>query len=228
MDIKKCTKCQIEKNIDLFSKNQKQCKECVKQYYQKDKEKIKLKTKNRYENNKSLILDNQRQYYQENKENRINYQKQYSLENKDKIQQNNKIYYQENKDKIKYRAKEWIKNKYKNNEEFRIQTKLNLQIIKYLRQSQNITKLPSILGYNVNDFIKKVGSPKNNEDIDHKVPISWFEKETPISIIWSLENLQILESTINKSKSNHYTHSISDEYKQSILKYIKTKYKNKL
>jgi Zn ribbon nucleic-acid-binding protein len=228
MDIKKCTKCQIEKNIDLFSKNQKQCKECVKQYYQKDKEKIKLKTKNRYENNKSLILDNQRQYYQENKENRINYQKQYSLENKDKIQQNNKIYYQENKDKIKYRAKEWIKNKYKNNEEFRIQTKLNLQIIKYLRQSQNITKLPSILGYNVNDFIKKVGSPKNNEDIDHKVPISWFEKETPISIIWSLENLQIIESTINKSKSNHYNHPISDEYKQSILKYIKTKYKNKL
>ena len=110
MEIKKCNKCQIEKNINLFSKNQKQCKECVKQYYQKDKERIKLKTKNRYENNKALILDNQKQYYQKNK------------------------------DKIKYIAKEWIKNKYKNNEEFRIQTKLNLQIIKYLRQHQNINK----------------------------------------------------------------------------------------
>jgi Zn ribbon nucleic-acid-binding protein len=228
MELKQCNKCQTEKNIGLFSKNQIHCKECKKQYYQNDKERIKIKTKNRYENNKYLILDNQKQYYQENKENRIKYQKQYNLENKEIKQQNSKQYYQENKEKIKYRVKEWIKNKYKNNEEFRIQTKLNLQIIKYLRQSQNITKLPSILGYNVNDFIKKVGSPKNNEDIDHKVPISWFKKETPISVIWSLENLQIIESTINRKKNNHYSHPISENYKQLILKYIKEKYQYKI
>jgi hypothetical protein len=228
MESKKCTICNILKNDEDFAKNQNQCKQCKREYYQKDKERIKLKTKNRYENNKSLILDNQKQYYQENKENRIKYQKQYSLENKDKVQQHSKQYYQENKEKIKYRVKKWIKNKYQNDEEFRLQTKLNLQIIKYLRQNQNINKLPSILGYNVNDFIKKVGSPKKNEDIDHKIPISWFKKETPISIIWNLENLQIINSSINRSKSNHHSHSTTENYKETIKEYIKDEYKNKL
>ena len=76
--------------------------------------------------------------------------------------------------------------------------------------------MPSILGYNVDDFIKKVGSPKKNEDIDHKIPISWFKKETPISIIWNLENLQIIDSSINRSKSNHHYHPITENYKETI------------
>jgi len=225
MESKKCTICSILKNNECFAKNQNQCKQCKKEYYQKDKERIKLKTKNRYENNKSLILDNQKQYYQENKENRIKYQKQYSLENKDKVQQHSKQYYQENKDKIKYRVKEWIKNKYQNNEEFRLQTKLNLQIIKYLKQHQNINKIPLLLGYNINDFISKIGSPKNGEDIDHKIPKSWFVEGTPVNIIWHLDNLQIIDSKINRSKSNHYSSHITDEYAFIIYKHLKEKYK---
>lgn len=227
MNTQKCTTCENDKLIIDFSKNQKQCKECKNQYYQKNKEKIKESAGLKYLNNKEKLLEIQKQYYQNNKEKRNNYQKNYSQTiHPDLKKQKNKEYYQKNKEKIKYKAKEWIKKKYKEDETFRLKTKLNLQIIKYLHQHQNLKKLPEILKYNINDFIKKIGSPKPNEDIDHKIPLSWFKEGTPVYIMWHLDNLQLLDKKENRSKSNHFSHFIPNSYKEIIKEHIKDKYKN--
>jgi hypothetical protein len=223
-----CSKCKEDKNLECFSKNQKQCKACKKEFYIKNKEKIVVKSKKTYANNKSIVLEKQKEYYKNNKIERKLYQKNYEILNKDKIQKYNEEYYQKNKEKIKKSSTEWIKEKYKNNQEFRIQTKLHLQIVKYLHQHQNINKIPQILGYEIKDFINKIGSPKKGYDIDHKIPLSWFENFTPINIIWDLRNLHIIKSQENKKKGNRFAHPITEEYKNSIKQYIKTKYQSKL
>jgi hypothetical protein len=225
MNTQKCTTCGDDKLIIYFSKNQKQCKECKKQYYQNNKEKIKESSGLKYLNNKEKLLLLQKQYYQSNKEKRNNYQKIYSQNiHTDVKKQKNKEYYLKNKEKIKYRSKEWFKKKYKEDETFRLKIKLHLQIIKYLHQHQNIKKLPEMLKYNISDFIKKIGSPKSNEDIDHKIPLSWFKEGTPIHVIWHLDNLQLLDKKENRSKSNHFSHPVSNSYKKIIKEYIKDKY----
>lgn len=223
-----CTKCQIDKTLEYFSKNQKHCKVCRKEFYLNNKEKVLTKQKSYYSENKDIVLKKAKEYYQGNREERKLYQKKYESLNKEKILEYNREYYQKNKEKIIKNSIEWIKEKYKNNKEFRVQTKLHLQIIKYLNQHQNLNKIPLLLGYQIEDFIDKIGSPKKGYDIDHKIPLSWFEKSTPISIIWDLRNLHIIKSQENRKKGNRFAHPITEEYKNSIKQYIKTKYQSKL
>ena len=94
--------------------------------------------------------------------------------------------------------------------------------------SEKNLKTEELLGYNFTQFEEKIGTPLPNQQLDHKIPLSWFIDETPVSILFSLENLHYIDENINKTKSNSYCDKVSNEYKQSILKYIKTKYKNKL
>lgn len=80
MEIKKCTKCTIEKDISNFSKNgntlRSQCKDC-----------INIKNKLYYINNKqSIILHNQK-YYRENYQSEYNKQKEYIINNDLQVQQ---------------------------------------------------------------------------------------------------------------------------------------------
>lgn len=60
-----------------------------------------------------------------------------------------------------------------------------------------------------------------NTEIDHKVPISWFIKETPTQIINDLRNLHPLLKEENGKKSATFCHSISFEYFNEIFPYIK-------
>jgi hypothetical protein len=216
-----CTKCKKNKPLKEFSKNQKQCKICKNSFYKDNKEYIKSKSKQYYIDNKDPISESRKLYYQQNKESRNLYQRGYGIVNKGKILEYKRKYYFKNKKKIKSYVNEWTKNKYKNDEKFRINTKLNLQIIKYLHQHQNITKLPLILGYNVEEFIERIGTPKKGFDIDHKVPLSWFKETTPIHIIWDLRNLQIITKKENRSKGNKFNHPIEESYKKIILEHLK-------
>lgn len=219
-----CFRCKKDKPLNLFSKQQRDCKECKKIQYQLNKENIKLKQKEYYENNKEIISKKSKVLYENNPQLYSNRVKKYVENNPQKIKESNKKYYQKNKAKIKETTKEWIKKKYASDKEFRIQTKLNLQIIKYLRQHQNVNKLPKLLGYSVKDFINEIGSPKKGYDIEHKIPKSWFKEGTPISVIWDLRNLQILLSKENKSKGNRYYHPIKEDYRKEIKGFIKEKY----
>jgi hypothetical protein len=112
MEMKKCNKCDIEKDLELFNKDKSSkdghrsnCKECnkndrlknkekSKDYRLKNKEKIREYGKNRkfeperkreyYLLNKEEILLNRKEYYKENRDQKLEYQKKYQKNNKDK------------------------------------------------------------------------------------------------------------------------------------------------
>ena len=60
----------------------------------------------------------------------------------------------------------------------------------------------------------------NNIEIDHKIPISWFKKETPSYLINDLRNLHPLSFKDNRKKAATYCHPISFDYFNDILSYI--------
>ena len=100
--MKKCSKCNIEKEDIYFYKDKNKCKDCCKEYYLHNKDKI-------------------RDYYKE-------YNKEYNLKNKDKI----KDYYKNNKDKIKIKSKDYYENNkdkkkeyYENNKDIKKEYRLN-------------------------------------------------------------------------------------------------------
>lgn len=102
-----CSKCKIEKDIILFSKNKKRkdgldcrCKNCAKEYYIKNKEKILSNVKQKYIKNKKEILLYQKEYYDKNKDYVKNRVKKYANKNKEKIKEYCKKYLINNREKI--------------------------------------------------------------------------------------------------------------------------------
>ncbi len=104
---KKCSTCGEEKELSEFSraKNKKdgfssQCKECVKNYYNKNKEKMAANQKTYYEANKEKIAKYMEAYSEANKEKRAKYHKAYREANREKINEIRRNNYKANKEKI--------------------------------------------------------------------------------------------------------------------------------
>lgn len=134
METKRCTRCGVDKPLEMFCKDKKTkdglnfwCRECVKkylesikdkksemdkQYREKNKEKIREQQKKYREENKERISQKQKEYRENNKEKIALYKKEYSRKNKDKIDKRVKEYKQKNREKISKRYSEYyIKNK---------------------------------------------------------------------------------------------------------------------
>ena len=123
-----------------------QCKECGKEYREKNKDKRKKYNKEYYEKNKDKIIEYKKEYREENKDKIKERQREWNKNNKDKI----KEYYEENKDKIKERQRKYYeKNKdkvleynkkwHKNNPE-KLFNKHNRRRSKLENQGRGITK----------------------------------------------------------------------------------------
>jgi len=78
--MKKCTKCNVEKDFIEFNKSKKSkdslypsCKECAKKYVFENKEKISLRNKLWFENNKEYKIQYDKEYKQKNAQKYIDY-----------------------------------------------------------------------------------------------------------------------------------------------------------
>jgi hypothetical protein len=216
--MKVCKKCNIEKPLTEFHKNRSikdgyalYCKTCSinkhKTYYQNNKEVIKQKTNIYYQNNKETILEKSKTKPSYHKSNPNYYQN----------------YRKKNKNKLNEYFVEWRKNN-------KSAYSLRIQIWWWVKKRgvEKTAKTEELLGYSFKQFEEKIGLPLPNQQLDHKIPLSWFINETPINILFSLENLQYIDESINRTKSNSYCDNVSNEYKQLVFKYIKEKYKNRL
>lgn len=224
--MKICCECNIEKNLDQFSKNKNikggfnnRCKVCCsvrnKKRYELKKEDIKIKCNQYYYNNKETIKNKQTgklNSYQKNKEWHIKYREKH----KEKYLQYIKEYQKINQP-IKYATDPIYKTK----------KLIGNQIRNFLKGNKN-KKTEILLGYSYQEFVEKIGIPKKSEHIDHKIPMSWFEDNTPVNIIWNLHNLQIVDKKYNQTKLNLFHDSIPQEYLNKIKKYIKKQYETKL
>jgi hypothetical protein len=178
--MKLCKKCNTTKEFLEFSKKKSNkdglnnwCKECNKEYL-----------KNYYLENKDYLNDKTKSNYQIKSEYYKLKSKEYRNENKEYYSEYHKNYYLDNKEDL-----------------------LDYKKGHYLNNNSTI----EMLGYSSNDLKRHMellfldGMSWENWGewhIDHKIPVSKFDKETPMTIVNNLNNLQPLWALDNLSKSN--------------------------
>jgi len=211
--------------------NKGKMKEYLKKYYENNKDDLTNKNKERYESKKVEYNENRRYRYNENPEIRETISKrgkEYRTDNKNKVTLSKKKYYEENKEYIK----EWKKNYYnlikestdykeRRNKNMKEWSKKNPHIVAWRNTLRRVlyyfnikkcNKTIDILGYSADDFRKNIESKFlegmkwdnwGEWHIDHIIPVSRFDKETPPSIVNSLSNLQPLWANDNYIKSDN-------------------------
>lgn len=188
-----------EKSKENYSNNKEEKLEYVKEYNRLNKEKINQRRKKYREDNKDIIKEKENQYYINNKEKKIEYQYKYKKENTDKIKEWQNNYRKNNKDKI-YKSKlKWIKDNphitsWRNllkNTLIRLNTKKEDKTIELLGYSATELK------FHIENLFTPGMSWENYGDwhIDHIKAVCKFDKDTPVHIVCSLDNLQPLWST---------------------------------
>ena len=218
-----CTKCGEEKDISEFSpsyktkdgtqKYESTCKEC---YRKIDKERRKEDPIYREKKNTSC-----RKSYHNNREKRLEQKKEYHIKNREVILVKKRIYQQDPVRKEYRRI--WMKNYFKNNKDkrqlYRDKTKyiaIWRQLLRDIFIDANKRKQKYIieqLGYNTVELhnhlesLFKEGMTWENYgewQIDHKKPLSAFDKDALPSEVNALSNLQPLWKIENQQKFNHW------------------------
>lgn len=228
VQLKYCNNCKCEKNILEFSKNKSKkdgfsdwCKQCNKEYksnyYKKNRKKLIEKVSIYYENNKEKIKDRLKEYY--SKPEITKHVKEYKS-------QYTKEYYSKNKDKINEYHKNYIKNKYENNIDFRLRICISKSISHHVKK--NTESCLKYLPYTIEELRKHLesqfeswmdwdnyGRVSNNRktwQIDHIIPQSalpYFSmSDENFKKCWALENLRPLEAIANIKKSNKFSGKI--------------------
>ncbi|MCK9417168.1 hypothetical protein M0Q97_10980 [Candidatus Dojkabacteria bacterium] len=185
-----------EKSKKYYIENENQKKEYSKKYNNKNKEKIKERRKKYREINQEKIKEREKKFYIKNKENRINYQYKYKEEYPDKIKEWQSNYRKKNKSKI-YLSKLEYNKKNPHIIAWRNILKNTLKRIGKIKEDRT----NKMLGYSaleLKEYIEKLFTPEMTWDnygewhIDHIKPVSSFNKDTNVSIVCSLDNLQPL------------------------------------
>ena len=230
---KVCSKCNKKKILDDFHKQKggylgrrANCKICSKKTNDMWNKNNPNYYKNYYKNNPKKIRESSLKYYYNNKDKYIEYNKVYHKNNYDKLNEYGKEYYKKNKNELNEYGKEYYKNnKNKFREYARNRYKKNIEhaSIKWMRNFLYRTekhgfkknKMNTIMefGYTPKQLILRIecqfkeGMSWDNRSewhIDHKKPISKFNKNMNPRIINMLCNLQPLWKNENLSKSNNF------------------------
>lgn len=209
-----CTECNIEKDIIEFSKKniingiqkyQSKCKCCINTYASKyrviNKDKIKDYDKNYWINNKEKKNEQKRKKY--NSDETIRNKK---FEYRESVKDKTKIYRLNNKEHLN----KLQKNYRDNNKHVVIWRSILHRVIKQFNSVKNGHTI-DILGYSAIELklylesLFQEGMSWNNYGewvVDHIYPVSKFDKNTPVSIVNALSNLQPLWFEDNLKKSN--------------------------
>jgi hypothetical protein len=196
-EIKKCSKCGINKNKEEYIKKCGMCKECRsthrREYRIKNIEKFREKDKKHYEKHKEKIRDRDNKYYEKNKE---------------KIQLQRKIYKENNIEKHKEKQKEY----YRNN----IQQRLSIVYRNRVREKLKSGKgYIDYLGCSIKDLIKWFEFNFSFNDftwenygqlweIDHVIPCSKFNLEDKLQVYecFNWKNTKPVYKSFNRSKND--------------------------
>jgi hypothetical protein len=229
--------CGLEKPKDDFYKGSALCKECFKQLNKLNSEYFKeYREKNKEKYNEYFRLKS-KEYREKNKE----YFQKYRENNKEMITKKSREHYINNVDKIKQKNKNWRENNPEKHREYnRISAAKSRkeqpekhrwrgilkETLKKLNKEKN-DKAIKLLGYSpkeLKEFLLSL-SPKWFEfEIDHKIPLTWFVSETPISLVNDFRNLQLLTKSENNKKRNFYMSDVDDDYLKEVKIYIKKEY----
>jgi hypothetical protein len=104
---------------------------------------------------------------------------------------------------------------------FVLKSRIRSQVWQYLNGNKSQTTF-KLLGWTTDDLVNKLG--EKGENLDHKIPISWFKDNTPVNIIWNLNNLQWVSERYNKTKRNSWRDDVNLEYLELVKNYLKDQY----
>ena len=211
---KKCSKCLIIKDVIEFNKKIKssdgyrsECKICQKEYYNKNKEKINLQNLKYKKDNKEQLNLKRKEYYLSHKdEEKERNLKRYN-KNKNEILEKQKIYNDNNRDKRNLLAKNY-RNKNPHIMGWRYILNNSLKRLGKIKEEHTI----DLLGYSALElknhleslFTEGMSWENYGEwHIDHIIPVSKFEPDTPMNIVNALSNLQPLWGSDNIRKSDN-------------------------
>ncbi len=201
METKICSKCNIEKTLENFTKHKiskdglrAHCKECQKNLsyinYQKNKDKIKERKKNYYNSEHGKLKEKERR-------------RKYYLKNKETENARSNKWNEENKEKMKEYKKEYSKIYREKNKEIIAWRRILHNSLKKLNKPKEGHTI-DLLGYSaleLKEHIQSLFTEGMSWDnygewhIDHIKPIISFEKTTPINIVNALSNLRPMWST---------------------------------
>lgn len=186
MTTKICTKCNCEKELELFLFSKKTnkylswCKDCNSKYkkenYIKNKVKISEKAKIYRKDNKEELAKRKKEYYNKNKSKVLEKNKLWRDSNKEKKAEMDKKYTEANKEHLSILQKKWkIENKEiisKKDKEYRILNKDRLNIIKNIYRNTEKGKIAKTNSEHKRRFLKKHSS-------DNTIPL--YNKYYPTS-----------------------------------------------
>ncbi len=213
--MKKCTKCNIEKDLDKFGRLKRgkngyraECKECVKEYRLKNSE---------------HIIEYRRQYNINNRD----YKKLYRLRNIEKIKEQDRVYrlnnkekHKEwlinNKDKVRINTNKYQKNRKKIDVLFKLSSNIRTLISNCIKRQgyKKESTIQEILGCSFKYFKSHIesqfteGMNWNNSGewhIDHIYPVSLAKDKNQLIKLNHYTNLQPLWAKENIIKSNKIT-----------------------
>mgnify|MGYP003145952783 CR=1 FL=1 len=124
-------------------------------------------------------------------------------------------------DKGKNNRSEYVREDRKNNPK----KHLWRQLLKHACERMDTTKSAStieMLKYSADELFEHLYSLgyKENDHIDHKIPLSWFHADTPQHIVNHLSNLQPMDPQTNISKGNSYADRVDEEYYRMARPYL--------
>lgn len=222
MPTKKCIKCSVEKPLTEYYKHpetkdgyNKKCKGCFKLYHQANRERQLSTMKKNQLKNKDEIKAYQQQYY---------------LENKDKIKSQIKEYQQNNKEKHNEYCRTYQPQYNQKHPERKLWRNLLYRVLG-INGNPKTNSTYKMLGYTHEELkthLDKQGINWGTDNVDHKIPITWFKSNTPPSLVNALDNLHPLTEQQNKTKNNKFCSPASSSYIIKIKPYIKDKYLSKL
>jgi len=194
-----CIKCGISKDIKPFVKNTNCCKDCKKLYREEY-----------YNNNKTYYIEYSK--VKSKTPDRKNKQKDYQIKNKEVIKEYQKEYRILNREKIKETERKYQVNLRLNNPQIIAWRTILKDTIRRF-DGKKSDKTINLLGYSPDELKNHIeslfldGMSWDNWGewhIDHKKPVSKFDKEAPMSVVNSLDNLQPLWAIDNLIKKDKY------------------------
>lgn len=210
-----CKKCNIEKELKLFNKNNRYkngfsniCKECYNLYLKEYRKKTNCRKKYYYQNRKSSI-EYSKEWYGENKERKKETDKKRYRNKYNEIRFEAKEYYKKNSIKIKIKNAIYRKNRFIVDQEFRVKLRLRHRLNEAFKRYSKNGKVSNSKDYDINyndifNYIGKCPGDLKDYHIDHIIPLCIFNFDNVdhIKIAFLPENHQWLEKNKNLKKHN--------------------------